>query len=396
MLLTTCNSRCLAVLVLFLVLNQSTARERMSNHNEFQSTQLKPQEPVPPFPYRTEDVTYENQEAGITLAGTLTLPFNNNQANQLKYPAVVLIAGYGPSDRDLTRMGHKTFLVLSDYLTRQGIAVLRVDKRGVGQSTGDLTTATSKDLADDVRAGIEFLKSRADINQSQIGLIGLSEGGLIASMIAAHSKDIAFIVLMAPAIATSTEDLVDLIGLQLRADGASDEFIRKDHEVRYKVYSVVRQERDAVKAENVIRKLLADYFKSLSEEEKQEAEKLPFAFTPNKAETLITVFNGPWYRFFLAHNTTQVLESINVPVLVLNGDRDWIMTPEKAFPALRSAFERSGNSNYKFVELSGLNHAFQTCRTGALTEYATIKETLAPVVLKTIGDWILAETSQHK
>ncbi len=163
----------------------------------------RPQEPKPPFPYNEEEVSYENSNADVTLSGTLTLP-----RPQHPCPAVLLIAGYGRHDRNVTGMGHNYFLVLADYLTRQGIAVLRVDKRGVGKSTGNYDTATSQDFASDVQAGVEYLKTRHDINPQQIGLVGLSEGGLLGSMVASQSPDVAFILLMAPAVLTKVDDLL--------------------------------------------------------------------------------------------------------------------------------------------------------------------------------------------
>ena len=163
---------------------------------------LRPQEPKKPYPYIEEEVVYENKEAEITLAGTLTLP-----PGKSSFPAVLLITGSGPQDRDETVYGHYPFLVLADYLTRQGVAVLRVDDRGVGESTGDFSQATSEDFASDVLAGIGYLKTRKEINPEQIGLIGHSEGGLIAPMVAIKSPDVAFIILMAGTGLTGEEIL---------------------------------------------------------------------------------------------------------------------------------------------------------------------------------------------
>jgi len=162
----------------------------------------RPQEPKKPYPYLEEEVFYENKEAKITLAGTLTLP-----SQEGLFPVVLLITGSGPQDRDEAIAGHRPFLVLADYLTRQGIAVLRVDDRGVGRSTGDFSPATSEDFASDVLAGIAYLKTRKEINPKKIGLIGHSEGGIIAPMVAVKSPDVAFIVLMAGTGLTGEEIL---------------------------------------------------------------------------------------------------------------------------------------------------------------------------------------------
>jgi alpha/beta superfamily hydrolase len=248
--------------------------------------------------YTSQEVTYNNTKADISLAGTLTLP-----SKQGIFPTVILIAGYGPKDRDATGMGHKYFLTLADYLTQQGIGILRFDKRGVGQSTGSFETSTSRDFADDVIASINYLKSRSDIDAHKIGLIGISEGGLIASMAAAESLDVAFMVLMAPAVITNVEDLVEMTARQLRADGASYNFIENDQKLRTDLYSIIKQKTTPEAAEERLKAVVAEYLSNLPESQKLEAEKLPFAFTAEKADALIKTFNSPWYRFFLNYRT---------------------------------------------------------------------------------------------
>ena len=198
---------------------------------------LRPQVPKKPYPYTEEEVAYENKEAGITLAGTLTLPSGKGPS-----PAVLLISGSGPQDRNETIYNHHPFLVLADYLTRQGIAVLRVDDRGVGESTGDFSQATSVDFASDVLAGIEYLKTRKEINPEQIGLIGHSEGGLIAPMVAVKSPDVAFIILMAGTGLTGEEILYLQGALISRAMGVSEEDIAKNRQFNEKIFSLIKEE----------------------------------------------------------------------------------------------------------------------------------------------------------
>jgi pimeloyl-ACP methyl ester carboxylesterase len=349
----------------------------------------RPQQPKEPFPYCVEEVSYENVGDGITLSGTLTFP---NAQPQSTFPVALLIAGYGSNDRDVTGMGHKYFMVLADYLTRKGIAVLRFDKRGVGKSTGDYTAVTSKELANDALSGVEYLKTRSEINHNQIGLIGLSEGGLIASMVAAQSKDVAFAVLMAPSVAMKVEDIVYHTQLQLCADGATEAFIESDRPVREAIYTIAAQEADREKAESLMQKIIADYLAKLPESQKLEAKTLPFAFTAQNASSFIKAFTSPAYRFFLTYDPSVILKQITVPVLALSSDRDWIMMPERAFPVLDRALQAAGNKDYTLLALPHLNHCFQTCKTGALAEYATIEETMSPVALKTIADWILERT----
>lgn len=332
-----------------------------------------------------EEVLYRNDKADVALSGTLTLP-----SKEGVFPAVLLIAGYGAHDRDITHGEHKPFLVLAEYLTRRGIAVLRYDKRGAGKSTGLYVSATTRDFADDARAGIDYLKTRPEINPNKIGVIGLSEGGLIAAMLSAECPDIAFAVLMAPAVASDMTSWLDQTALQLRADGASQEFIDRDRQVRTSIYQLITQEPDTAKAEKEVQNILSEYLTSLPESQKIEAETLPFAFTPKKVDMLVKVFNSPWYRFFWSYNAADALRHITIPVLCVNGERDWIASPKTVFSRLQDGLTAAGNKDYTLVELPGLNHSFQTCKTGSIAEYGTIKETIAPIALKTIGDWVVA------
>ncbi len=344
----------------------------------------RPQTPQPPFPYREEEVSYKGGRAEVVISGTLTLPQGHDN-----FPIVLLITGYGRYDRNLETMGHKYFLVLADYLTRHGIGVLRVDKRGVGKSSGDYESATSADFADDVRAGIAFLKSRSDLRGCLLGLIGLSEGGLIATLVAAQLKEVDFVVLMAPAVLNGIDDMIEHSALQLAADGASEDFIAGDRIIRRSVYEIVMQKKERGL---VLKDSILEYWAQLPEAQKKEAEKLSFAFTPAKVDMFIRTFNSPWYRFFLSCDAKKALLGIQVPVLVVNGERDWIVPAFRILPYLKHTFEQAGNKKVSLIELPHLNHLFQTCKTGALCEYAQIEETMAPRALDTITRWILKET----
>ena len=334
--------------------------------------------------YLEENIHYCNQQAGITLAGTITIPDLSK-----KNPAVILIAGYGKHDRNVSFMGKQPFKILADYLAQKGIAVLRYDKRGAGTSTGDYEKATSKDFVADVVAGIEYLKTRNDIDASQIGLIGLSEGGLIASMVASEFKDVAFVVLLAPAVLTNPEDLVEMTGLQLRADGASKEFIKNDAQLRKQIFTIVKNESDSEVAKNKLQQIVAHYLVQLPESQKAESAQLPWAFTQEKSESMINTFNSVWYRYFLRCKPNEMLKKIKVPVLALNGDHDWIVSPDIVFPILDAALKEAGNNDYSLIKLANINHMFQMCKTGALSEYGEIQEAISPLVLSIIADWIL-------
>ncbi len=339
------------------------------------------QEPEKPYPYDEEEIIYENEKAGIKLAGTLTLPRLEGP-----FPAVLLISGSGAQDRDETALGHKPFLVLSDHLTRHGIAVLRVDDRGVGGSTGDFTQATSEDFAGDVLVGVEYLKNRKEINTKQIGLIGHSEGGIIAPMVAAQSPDVAFIVMMA-GTGLNGEEVLYLQGTLLaRANGASDVTIAKLRSLQERIYAVLKKEKDDAAAAEKLREILTDAGLRLSEEEK---EKMLFS----SFIEIIKII--PWYRHLLTSVPKPTLMKVKCPVLAINGEKDLQVPPEENLHAIEEALKTGGNKDYTIKELPDLNHLFQTAETGAVSEYAKIEETISPTALKMIADWILEQTQEN-
>lgn len=346
-----------------------------------------PQEPQAPFPYAQEDVTYQNITADITLAGTLTKPTGTGH-----FPTVILIGGYGPNTRNLPMMGHQRFLVLADYLTRQGLAVLRFDKRGTGQSTGDYSTATSYDFAQDVLAALTYLKTRPDIDHQRMGLIGHSEGGMIAAMVAAASPDVKFIISMAGVGQTNIDALVEQTARQLQADGASETMLAHDRNLRQQFFTIITHTEDPVIAAEQLHGLIHNYWATLPASCKVETAKLPFAITQANAELMVKTLNGAWYRYFLSYSPTDTLRQVKVPVLVISGDLDWIVSPQQTFPVIKQALQEAGNQDTTLQIIPHLNHVFQTCSTGSMAEYATLHETISPLVLKAMSDWILART----
>lgn len=341
----------------------------------------RPQNPTEPYPYAVEAVTFENSAAQITLAGTLTLPRSGGP-----FPAVLLISGSGPQDRDETVFGHRPFWVLADYLTRRGIAVLRYDDRGVGASEGDFAAATSEDFAGDALAGVAYLKSRADIRPAQIGLIGHSEGGLIAPMAAVQSRDVAFIVLLAgPGI--PGDRILDLqTALIMKANGAGDALIQKDREMSQHIFGIIKHEADAAAA----REAIIAYFQ---EEWDRMDDAMRDAFresgtTPESMEMRVKSLLSPWFRYFLSYDPVPTLQKVACPVLALNGEKDLQVPPQENLDAIEAALKAGGNKDYTVQELPGLNHLFQTADTGAPEEYAKIEETFAPAALQVIADWI--------
>lgn len=333
---------------------------------------VRPQEPKPPYPYREEEVVYENSSAKVQLSGTLTLPKETKPC-----PVVLLIAGSGRHDRNLSVCGHKLFHVLADYLTRQGIGVLRVDKRGHGKSTGSYEQATTQDFANDVLAGVNYLKSRKDIDTKQIGLIGLSEGGVIAPMVAAESKDVAFVVLLAGPGVNGEEILYQQNAL---SGMGTEEDIARNRKLQEACFAIVKKEADVEKAEKQLKEEYAKFIAELPQEIRKAIEDVsPIA---------IKSLNTPWFRYFLTLDPSVALKKVRAPVLVLNGELDMQVAPKQNLPVIQKALQEGGNKDFRVIELPKLNHLFQTCETGAFTEYAKIEETFSPAAMELISNWI--------
>lgn len=344
----------------------------------------RPQEPKKPYPYDEVEVSYENKQEAAKLAGTLALPRSG-----LPVPAVLLISGSGLQDRNETVFEHRPFLVLADYLTRRGIAVLRVDDRGIGGSTGNVSEATSEDLAGDVLAGLGYLKSRKEINPRHIGLIGHSEGGLIAPMVAARSTDVSFVVLMAGSGVTGEELLYQQAALIAKASGAPDTAIAENRELQQRLFAVLKQEVDKESAAKQLQVILSEAAAKLTEDEKRAQGDLAAAIETQSKRML-----APWFRFFLTYDPRPTLQKIKVPVLAINGELDLQVPPKQNLPAIRQALKAGDNKDFTITEVPGVNHLFQTAQTGSPAEYARIEETLSPVALKLIGDWIVQHTKE--
>ena len=336
----------------------------------------RPQEPVKPYPYYEEEVVFKNTEAQISLAGTLTLP-NKNE----KSPVVILISGSGPQDRDESFMGHKPFLVLSDYLTKQGIGVLRFDDRGHGKSTGDFGKATTEDFSKDVLSAIAYLKTRNDIDINNIGLIGHSEGGIIAPLAANNSKDIAFMVLLASTGISGTE-LSVMQSKTLRQFPVKDEIAYEKNTRKAIAIVTSNKSESAIKIE--LTKHYNDFLRPILTS-LNVPEKNMNLFIANQLKTSLK----PWSRYFLQYNPADEIEKLQIPVLSLNGSKDSQVNAKINQEGIRNALIKGGNKDYKIIELENLNHFFQECKTGKMDEYRKIEQTFSPTALKEISNWIL-------
>jgi uncharacterized protein len=339
----------------------------------------RPQEPKEPYPYRVEEVVFANPDAGIELAGTLTLPEGDRF-----YPAVVLISGSGPQNRDEELLGHKPFLVIADHLTRNGIAVLRYDDRGVGGSGGDHSTATSVDFASDAASAVEFLKERPDIGP--IGLIGHSECGLIAPMVAVGSGDVSFIVLLAGPGLRGDQILMMQEELIMRGHGTSEEDLELSRDLNRRIYDLILESEDIESIKPELTSLLKESLDS-------GATQIPEGTNKEKLLTLtLDTLTNDWMVFFIKHDPVPVLEEIRIPVLALNGSNDLQVPSKENLEAIAKALEKAGNKDFTIIEYPGLNHLFQESETGMPDEYIKIEQTFSPEVLDDMTNWILERT----
>ena len=291
---------------------QSSVQQKLDFRRSDQLLELiRPQNPTKPYPYREEEILFANASAKISLAGTLTLPPGKGP-----FPAAILLSGSGPHDRDESLVGHRPFLVLADHLTRRGIAVLRFDKRGIGKSTGDYTNATTADFASDAEAVLAYLKTRKEIDPKKIGLIGHSEGGMIAPMVATRSNDVAWIVLLAGPALKGEDTLLLQSELILRTAGVNDGQIAKTREFNKQTYVLVRQEKDPAALEAKLNALV-------------QSSGMSASLPPAALQAQVRLMVSPWFRFFLDYDPVPALRKTMCPVLALNGEKDLQIAPKE-------------------------------------------------------------------
>jgi uncharacterized protein len=331
----------------------------------------RPQEPKRPLPYREIDLLVENRAAGATLACTLTEP-----PGEGPFGAVVMATGSGPQDRDEALMGHRPFLVLSDAITRVGVAVLRCDDRGVAKSTGTYGTATTMDFADDALAEVAALRTRPEIARAHVGILGHSEGGEIAAIATAKSKEVAFIVMLAGPAVPGDQTLDLQRGWAERAAGANDRVVAESKKRWDQAFIILKSNKETGLAERELRAI----YDGLPADDRAQMEKAG-GFAPLARNLL-----SPWMRGFIALDPRPYLARVKVPVLALNGELDRQVLPRENLPEMKKALRH--DSDVTVREMPGLNHLFQTAKTGAVAEYAQIEETMSPAVLKLVSDWI--------
>ena len=341
----------------------------------------RPQEPSPPFPYRSDSVRFPNPAAALALAGTLTLP-----PGEGPFPGVVLVSGSGPQDRDETIFGHRPFLVLADALTRAGVAVLRYDDRGVGSSTGDFASATTEDFVSDALAAATYLAGHPEIAADRIGLIGHSEGGLVGPMAAVRSDRVAFLVLLAPPGLRGRELVPLQTELILEASGVPEPALPLIRRLQTAFLDALLAEEDPGQAAAGLRE---DLDRLLGGLPREAFLALGLSAQIDRAiDEQMRQLSSPWIRYFLALDPIPTLEGVRVPVLALFGSKDLQVPATPNLELVRSALERAGNPDVTAIRLEGLNHMFQSAETGSPAEYGRIAQTMDPGVLTTITAWV--------
>ena len=340
----------------------------------------RPQDPKD-FPYVQEEVQFTNPKAGDQLSGTLTMP-SNGKATKI----VVFITGSGAQNRneEFPQFNHRPFLVLSDWLTRNGIAVLRYDDRGTAKSTGDFKTATSFDFADDAEAAVKYIKSRADLKGLSIGLLGHSEGGMIAPIVAGRNNDVKFMVLLAgpgiPIAKLMTQQTEDVA----RAGGGSDSIVSAAVQGNAAIYDMMNHNQNLSTAAMKI-KLDSLLYQQFSTTRKAGIGNVPIdGLVATTSARLIS----PWYRSFLVFNPQEYLDKVKCPTLAINGTNDKQVKAEPNLEAIRIGLTKAGNKHFDIVPLPGLNHMFQKAVTGSVQEYGELTETVNPAALTVVSNWI--------
>ena len=327
----------------------------------------RPQHPQPPYPYDTTTVRVRNEAAGLTLAGTLTLPEGEGP-----HPAVVLVSGSGPQDRNAEVAGHKLFHVVADALTRRGIATLRYDERGVGASTGSFDGATTADFAQDVEVLVNALAAREDIDATRLGIYGHSEGGLVAPMVATQSDQVDFLVLLAPPGVPGRDLITEQAVRIAEASGAQGARLDSTRAMQSRLLGAVAEAPDSAAAAEAVHRLLEERGASGTQLQAQ-VEQLTSA----------------WFRSLLTYDPLPALQKVDIPTLVLFGEHDLQVPPKQNRPPIEAALQAGTRSDVSVRTVSGVNHLFQPAETGLPTQYRSIETTMAPDVLTMIGDWIV-------
>ena len=345
----------------------------------------RPQSPRGPFPYRTVEIRVPvapEGEGAHEMAGTLALP-DPAAFGEGPYACVVLLTGSGPQDRDETIFEHKPLGVIADALARAGVASLRCDDRGFGESGGD---SDSYDFATDALAEVEFARQWPGIDSGRVGLLGHSEGGLTAAMVAAdHPEEVAFVVSLAGMGLTGRETLLGQAAAMIRLSGAPEDFIERNNALQIAFY-------DLVEARAPIEEQIAAMRALVLNQMGDQAQGVPESQIQQIVGQQMSVFDSPWMKLLLVIDPAQYLRRVRQPVLVMNGELDVQVLPDENVGAITKALEAAGNERVTVRRFPGLNHLFQNAPTGAMSEYTEIRETIDPAALQYLVDWVVGVT----
>lgn len=358
---------------------------------------IRPQTPIPPFSYKSEEIEYDNTDKSIHFGGTFTVPLSGGKTGSdgsTIYPTVLLITGSGKQDRDETIYEHKSFAVIADYLTQHGIAVLRVDDREMGKTSGNFMTSTTLDFANDVEAGIDYLKTRKDVDVTNIGLLGHSEGGVIAPMVASRRKDVKFIVLLAAPGVSSTELLekqsIDL----LAAQGVPLQNLEEMRPMMHDLTNAILNAPDTAIARKDAMTVFTDWESKHSRGIVRSTTGVVDEISRNSyVNRMVLTLNLPWYRYFMKMNPADFLFAVRCNVLALNGEKDIQVDPKTNLDAIKLIMDKNNSNKTTIIEMPGLNHLFQHCKKCTFGEYSDLDETFAPEALEIIGKWIIKTIS---
>ena len=338
---------------------------------------VKPQEPQAPFPYLEEEIVFHHVNANFDMAGTLTLPEGEGV-----FPLILLLSGSGPQDRNEEILGHKPFLIIADYLTKKGFAVFRYDDRGTAKSGGEFEGATTPDFASDAASALAYLKTRKDIDTTKIALAGHSEGAMLAAMIAANAPRINSIIMLAGPGIPGDQLLVMQQELIATVNKVNPDEIKENSIINRSLFDLIKKAHDLESATIQVEKKLKKISKKLS----KSALEAYGGKTEFVAQNLRAYIN-PWMYYFLRYDPAVDLKKIKCNVLALNGNKD-LQVPSKVNLA---AIELNINNPGKIkqvIEMPNLNHLFQNCLTGNITEYGEIQETISPEVLEKMNGFL--------
>ena len=344
---------------------------------------LRPQTPKPPFSYKIEDVTYYNADKTIKFGGTITIPSGTGS-----FPAILLISGSGQQNRDEEIYGHKPFAVMADYLTKQGYVVLRVDDRGVGSTTGDVQNATTADFVKDASASLNYLATRKEANKNKLGIIGHSEGGQIATMLAAERKDINFIVSLAGPGVPIVELMEEQSVAVFQSNGADSAFVSHYRTLYRGIIASINAAKDSNDAAIRIQESINQWKKGVSPQTVMDMGLVSPKSESEYIQAYVNIYNNKWYNYFLHSNPQPYIEKLSCKVLVLNGEKDIQVLPATNLEGFRKSLKKSSSKKYDVKELKGLNHLFQTCNECHTGEYSTLDETLSPSLLTELSTWL--------